>query len=433
MKDKENKIFFRGWLMVAACMFGVSAGPAAFILGSIGLFLNGFQQEFGWTRTEMGSAVSGLMIATALCLPLAGRLIDRFGVQRVLAPSVLLFALLLLSVPLVNHLWQFILIYILIGIFAVGTNSTGYMRLLASWFDRRRGLAICIAGSGTGLGFAYVPVITHYAVTAYGWRGGYVVLGLILLCINLPIVLFILKNTPADVNLQVDGRTDTSDAVAERQEAGDTLREAMTGRDFWYLALTFVSVAFVLYGIIPHLVPLLEDRGFETETAAWIASLFGIATFGGRILIGWLIDHFEARFVALVFFWLSAIGMGLLAIDLPFWAVLLSAVLLGGSLGAEVDMLAYLVSRYFGLRSFSQIFSVLFSMVMFSMSLGPVIFGAVYDATQSYTIVVAAGVPACIFAIFMLSLLGKRPVEHLSELRAKTTPTMDPETQKVKS
>ncbi len=423
MNETGNKVFFRGWLMVAVCLFGVSTGPAAIILGSIGFYLNGFEKEFGWSRTEVGSAISGLMIATALFLPLAGKLVDRFGVRRVLVPSVILFALLLLLVPLVEELWQFIFLYVSMGVLAVGTNSTAYMRLLANWFDRRRGLAICIAGSGTGLGFAYVPVITHYAVTAYGWRGGYVLLALILLCITLPMVLFILKDSPADVGLQVDGSSDEAqtDADAERQSAGDTLKQAMARRDFWYMALTFVSVAFVLYGIIPNLVPLLEGRGYDTETAAWIASLFGFATFGGRILIGWLVDHFEARSVALVFFSLSAVGMCLLAIDLPLWVVLLSAILLGGSLGAEVDMLAYLASRYFGLRCFAQIFSMLFAMVMFSMSLGPLVFGAVYDATQSYTTVVAAGVPACIFAIAMLSLLRPRSVEHLSDLRATTT------------
>ena len=423
MTKTGDKIFFRGWLMVAACLFGVSTGMATFILGAIGLFVNGFEQEFGWTRTEVSVAVSALMIATAICLPFGGRLVDRFGARRVLVPSIVIFALLLMSVTMVRELWQFILVYILMGVLAVGTNSTAYMRLLANWFDRRRGLAICIAGSGTGLGFAYVPLMTHYAVTAYGWRGGYVLLGLILLCITLPVVLFILKDHPADAGLQVDGRTDdlNPDAEAARNEAGYTLREALARREFWCMALMFVSIAFVLYGIIPHLVPLLEGRGYETETAAWIASLFGFATFGGRILIGWLVDHFEARWVALVFFSLSAVGMSLLAMDLPFWAILLSAILLGGSLGAEVDMLAYLASRYFGLRCFAQIFGALFAMVMFSMSLGPVIFGAVYDATQSYTMVVASGVPACAFAILMITLLGPRPVERVRDLRAVTT------------
>lgn len=416
--------FVRGWIMVAACLIGVSTGPAAFTLGSMGLFLDGFASEFGWNRTEASSALSLMMMVTAISMPFGGKLVDRFGIKRVLIPSVAIFGLLLLCMPLISQLWHLILIYVLIGSLAVGANSVGYMRLLACWFDRRRGLAIGIAGSGTGLGFAYVPVITQYAVAEWGWRGGYVTLGLIMLCVTLPLVAFVLRERPEDCGLYVDGDPaphSLDGDKAPREEEGYTLWQALARRDFWFMALTFVSVAFVLYGVIPHMVPMLQDRGIGTETAAWIASLFGLATFGGRILIGFLVDHFEARFVAFVFFFLSAIGMALLAADLPIWAVLLSAVLLGGSLGAEVDMLAYLTSRYFGLKCFSQIFATIFGMVMVSMGLGPVIFGAVYEATGSYAAVIGAGVPACLLSMVLVIMLAPRPIKHTSDLRAVTT------------
>lgn len=416
--------FYRGWLIVAACLIGVSTGPAAFTLASMGLFLDGFHSEFGWNRAEASSALSIMMIVTAAALPFGGKLVDLLGVRRVLAPSVAILGLLFVLASFVEQLWQLIAIYVLIGSLAVGSNSIGYMRLLASWFDRKRGLAIGIAGSGTGLGFAYVPVVTQYAVAAWGWRGGYVCLGLIILFVTLPLVLVVLRERPRDVGLEVDGDTEPTARPANagaKEDEGDSLWGAMRRRDFWCMVLTFVSVAFVLYGVIPHLVPLLQDRGLTTKTAAWIASLFGLATFGGRILIGWLIDRHEARFVALVFFLLSAVGLALLIADLPIWAVLLSAVLLGGSLGAEVDMLAYLTSRYFGLRCFTQIFGTIFAMVMVSMGLGPVVFGAVYDATGSYSIVIAAGIPACLFAMLTVSLLAPRPVQRTSDLRAATT------------
>jgi len=342
----------------------------------------------------------------------------------VLIPSVIIFALLLLSVPLIGRLWQLIAIYVLIGSLAVGSNSIAYMRLLASWFDKKRGLAIGIAGSGTGLGFAYVPIVTQYSVAEWGWRGGYTTLGLVILFVTLPLIAFVLKERPEDVGLLTDGAPmppASANAGPPAEETGDTLWEAMRRKDFWFMALTFISVAFVLYGAIPHLVPMLEDRGIDTEMAAWIASMFGIATFGGRILIGWLIDRFEARFVAFVFFFLSAIGMALLGADLPIWSVLVATVLLGGSLGAEVDMLAYLASRYFGLKCFSQIFATLFGLVMVSMGLGPITFGAVYEATGSYDSVILAGVPACLLAMVLVISLAPRPIRPTSDLRAVIT------------
>jgi predicted MFS family arabinose efflux permease len=138
-----------------------------------------------------------------------------------------------------------------------------------------------------------------------------------------------------------------------------------------------------------------------------VSWLFGLATFGGRILIGFLVDRFDARRIALIFFLLSALGIPLLSADLPIWAVFVAAFLLGGSLGAEVDMLAYLTSRYFGLRCFARIFGVLFGAVMLAMGAGPVIFGAIFDATGSYNLMLYAGAPLC--AAAALVTLALRP------------------------
>lgn len=399
---------FYGWLIVLVSLFGISTGPAAFGLASLGLMIGPLEQEFGWDRTQTSSAVSIMMICTALSLPLVGRLVDRIGVRRVLIPSLIIMGLCLLALTQVTALWQFTAIYVAMGTLAVGSNSVPYMRVLAAWFDRRRGLAIGIAGSGTGLGFAYVPVLTEYLVTGHGWRMGYVGLGLIMLCGTLPLIALLLKETPASMGLLPDGGGKAEPerpADAKPAVAGDTLRQAMGRRDFWSLVTIFVSLAFVLYGLIPHLVPMLTDRGMSTREAAQIASIFGLATFGGRLLIGFLIDRHDARLIALIFFSLSALGLGVLAMDLPAWAFLLAALLLGGSLGAEVDMLAYLTSRYFGLKSFAEIFGVLFGAVMMGMGLGPAIFGFVFDRTGSYNSMLALGVPICLVAIILVALL----------------------------
>ncbi|WP_051330630.1 MFS transporter [Niveispirillum irakense] len=400
---------FYGWVVVLVSLLGISTGPAAFGLASLGLMIGPLEQEFGWDRAQTSSAVSIMMICTALSLPFVGRLVDRFGVRRVLIPSIIIMGLCLLSLPLVTALWQFVAVYIVMGTLAVGSNSVPYMRVLASWFDRSRGLAIGIAGSGTGLGFAYVPVLTEWLVTSHGWRTGYVGLGLIMLCLTLPMILFLLRESPAAMGLTPDGLPPALDAagtpVTPAAQTGDTLREALTRRDFWSLVTIFVSLAFVLYGLIPHLVPMLTDRGLSTRDAAQIASIFGLATFGGRLLIGFLIDRHDARLIAFIFFSLSALGLGVLAMDLPTWAFLVAALLLGGSLGAEVDMLAYLTSRYFGLRSFAAIFGVLFGAVMMGMGLGPAIFGFVFDKTGSYNSMLALGVPICLMAIVLVTLL----------------------------
>lgn len=385
------------WPLVAVALFGISSGPAAFGLASVGIYLDHFQQLHGWTRTEISAAVSIMMVCTALSLPIVGHLIDRFGAKRVLIPSVIAMGLCLFAIPLVTAYWQFVAVYVGIGTLAAGSNAAAYLRVLATWFDRSRGLAIGIAGSGTGLGFAYVPIVTQYLIANYGWQAGYIGLGLIMLCITLPLITFALKEAPVEVKASL--------REAPASAVGKSLAEAASTRDFWILGAVFVTASVVLYGLIPHLAPLLTDRGFDPGTAAQFAAAFGLSAFGGRILIGYLLDKFDARRIALVFLSLSACSLPLLAFELPNWTLLAAGVLLGGSLGAEVDMLAYLASRYFGLRCFAQIYNVLFAAVMLGMAAGPVLFGLVFDATGSYGPVLLFGVPACAGAGLLTLLL----------------------------
>lgn len=387
------------WWVVAVSLFGISTGPAAFGLASIGVVAEPLGRETGWTRTEISAAVSAMMICTALFLPIAGRLIDRFGARRVLLPSLGLLALCMAGLSQVQTYWQFVACYVGMGSLAVGTNSTAYMRIIAGWFDHRRGLAIGIAGSGTGLGFAYVPVLTQALVEFDGWRVSFLGLAAVLVLVTLPLTALVLREAPAH-----EAEHDRDDAGGG--QGGATMAQALRKPDFWLLGGIFVVLAFVLYGLIPHLVPLLQDRGVDPASAAGIASLFGLAAFGGRLLIGFMVDRFDARRIALVFFILSGFGLALLAAPLPIWAFVAAALLLGGSLGAEVDMLAYLTSRYFGLRAFAQIFSTLFAAVMVAMGLGPLAFGAVFDATGSYGSILAIGAPTCLLAALLVLLLS---------------------------
>jgi MFS family permease len=399
-----ERTHMRAWVIVVISLFGISTGPAAFGLASMGVTAEPLAREFGWSRTEVSVAVSIMMLCTATCMPIAGKLIDAIGARRALVPSVVVLALCVAGLGFVQAYWQFIALYVAMGTIAVGTNSTAYMRVIATWFDHRRGLAIGIAGSGTGLGFAYVPVLAQALVEHGGWRMAYWGLGAVLLLGTLPLVLLAIREAPAHEALHdVPQARDTL--------GGDSMAEAMRKPDFWVLGGIFVVLAFVLYGLIPHLVPLLQDRGVEAGQAAGIASLFGIATFAGRLLIGFMVDKHDARRIAFLFFSLSALGLLLLALPLPLWAFLPAALLLGGSLGAEVDMLAYLTSRYFGLRCFAQIFSTIFAAVMVAMGLGPLAFGAVFDATGSYTAILAIGVPICLLAsglVLLLSPYGQR-------------------------
>jgi MFS family permease len=146
----------------------------------------------------------------------------------------------------------------------------------------------------------------------------------------------------------------------------------------------FCLLSFSLYGLLPHLVPMLTDQGMSTGDAALAASTLGITIIFARVVIGYLIDRFFAPRVALLFFLMSAAGIGLLAVAPAGWTAFLAAVLVGLSIGAEIDLLAYLTTRYFGLANFGAVYGVMFAALLVGTSAGPVSFGLGYELTGSY-------------------------------------------------
>jgi MFS family permease len=175
------------------------------------------------------------------------------------------------------------------------------------------------------------------------------------------------------------------------------------------LAAVFIVLSFVLNGMLAHLVPMLVDRGMDTKIAAAVAATEGITVFFSRIVIGYLIDHIFAPFVAVIFFSLSAVGMGLFAAGAVDTMAFVGAVCVGLSLGAEIDLLAYLTGRYFGLKSFGTAYGFLFSAVLAGSAIGPLAFGIGFDTTGSYVSILTICVAMNILAVILTAFLGRYP------------------------
>jgi MFS family permease len=402
--------FFYGWWIVAVCMLCISTGPGPFAFASFGLFVLPLTQEFGWNRAEISFSLTVMIAMTAFSLPFIGRYVDRLGSRKILLVSMFALALCLAAIPaFVSQLWHFTLIFFLIGTLAAGTNSVPYMPVLSAWFFRRRGLAIGLAIAGIGLGYAYVPLLLQFMIDNYGWRSGYYALSAIVLLVAMPLVFFFLRESPAELGLKPDGIDDGVTPKATRKDIGLTIKETIRRREFWVLCFIFIVLSFLLNGMLAHLVPMLSDRGMSPGAAASVAAVEGITVFFSRIFIGYLIDKIFAPYVAMFFFSLSALGMAMFAFGAVDGYAFLAAILIGLSLGAEIDLLAYLATRYFGLRSFGSIYGLLFAAILAGTATGPYAFGLAFEATGSYVSIVGFCVGVNVVAVLLTALLGKYP------------------------
>lgn len=408
IETRKGGIFY-GWWIVIVAMIGVSTSPQPFVLGSLGLFMKPFEEEFGWSRSMTSAGITVFTVATAICFPLIGRLIDRYGAKKILLPSMFFLALSLASIPLfVTEIWQFLIVFLLIGTLAAGSNTVSYMPVITAWFDKRRGLAIGLAISGIGMGFFYVPVLVQWLIDRFDWRAGYFGLSAVILLVAMPAIALFLKETPAAMGLAVDGDSRPEPSAAH-VKAGLETREALRQVSFWLMMVTFIIVSFALNGMLTHLVPLLTDRGASPGFAATVASALGISVVIGRIGVGLLVDHFFAPRVAVITFGLSALGLLVLSAGASGAGAMFAAACIGLSLGAEIDLMAYLASRYFGLRAFASIYGILLSGILLGAGSAPVSFALWFDWTGSYAGVLVIGVVLSVMSMILMALLKPYP------------------------
>ena len=163
-----------------------------------------------------------------------------------------------------------------------------------------------------------------------------------------------------------------------------TRRGAVRTKEFWMLMTIFFIVALTLHGLQIHLAPLLRDNGLSAGAAAGAAGLTGAVTFVSRIGVGYLLDKFFAPRVGFVVFLCPLIAMALVGHANTLGMALASATLLGVGSGAESDLMAYLVSRYFGIKCFAEIYGFIYGALMVGTAIGPYLWGLTFDQSHSY-------------------------------------------------
>jgi len=385
------------WWVVVASVFGLLVGNGPIMQFTFGIFLLPLTREFGWGRSTTSMALVIGLVMTGLCVPFAGRLIDRYGIRRVTLPSITLFSLCLAALAVLPVTpAMFIGLYALMGVAAAGQTPLPYAKAISSWFDDRRGLALGIAMSGVGLGAALIPQFAQHLVAVSGWKGAYLGLAAIVLLLGFPAVALGVRESGASMS------HDQKAALP-----GLTAREAFRTDIFWKLTIAFFAVALATNGAIAHVVPLLVDHGITPRIAASAMAFAGIALTVGRFIAGYLLDRIYAPYVAAIFVAMPLAGVGLLLGSSTPQSASVAIVLVGMGVGAEVDLIAFLLSRYIGMRSFGEIYGYMFAVFMLGSGIGPYLMGLAFDKTGSYSIALVGLCAVLAVACVLLLRLGR--------------------------
>jgi MFS family permease len=409
MTSRRQSNFFYGWWVVLAVAVGLFMGYVPIIGFTFSIFFVPIAEEMKWSRAEISLAFSISLLVLSVCLPVAGRLVDRVGPRRVILTSVVIFSLGLMSFYYLSpNLWHYYLIYVVIGMVGSGVSPVPYYNVISHWFDRKRGLALGLSMIGVGLSELLTPSFAQALIGTIGWRAAYIVLGIVVAAVTFPVVALFLKERPQQLGLLPDGATEISER-AERETGpaqGLTANQAWRTGVFWLMSVGLFLVSMSLTGCLVHLVPMLKDRGMSAANAALAISILGGANLMGRVLTGYLLDRVFASSVAFFFFCGAAVGIFMLLIGATGALAFIATFLIGLGMGAEGDIMAYIVGRYFGLLAFGEIYGYVLAIYTLGAMLGPVVMGLSFDMNGDYKMALTGFVAVTLLGAALMTQLG---------------------------
>lgn len=399
-----------GWQVVAASALGIGLGLSPLPFYTIGVFVAPLSADLGWSVGQILSGLAVLTVGALIMSPVIGLLTDRFGVRKVVLTSIVAFACTMMAFSLNNgSLLYYRFLWLMLAVTGAGTLPITWTRAVNGWFHERRGLALGMSLVGTGLFGAFSKLFAAALIEQVGWRMAYVGIGLLPLLIAFPVAYFMLHEAS-------DPRVKDKVAVAEKEIGFDTgrvlggmsLRNALRDWRFWLLAYAFVPISFAVGGPIPNLETMMGQKGFDAGDAVVLASLIGYSVVVGRLVGGYLLDHFWAPGVAAIILSIPAGAVFLLAQpDLSFVMAAVAICVLGMAAGVEYDLMAYIVSRYFGMANYASIYGFLYGFFALGAGLAPPIFGWAFDTTGNYDTILKVAAVLFVIGAVPLLLLGK--------------------------
>lgn len=394
--------FRHSWRILLLSVAGVAISINAALLYGFGTLVVPLGDAFGWGKSELQACITFLFGGAVVSLQLVGWFNLRFGMRRVTVVSLLLLSVGYLATTQVSSsIWSMYLAFALLPIVGMGALAVTWTQLISLWYDRNRGLALAIGLSGTGVTAATVPRLMTWGIEQWDWRAAFVILALLNLLVLLPLILLWFKLPKA-------AGTTRQDAL--EQLPGMSFREGMGSLKFWTCNLALGLVISSIVGMVTSTVPMLQAKGLSAADAATIFSGFGISLILGRMVIGYLLDRLWPPVVSACSLLLPAVGcLVYLSGTTEFMPLMLAAVLVGFGAGAEFDIAAFLIARYFGLREYGRLFGVHQGLNTVASALAPLLFAFLLARTGSYTAMLVYSAACCVVGPLLLLTLGRVP------------------------
>lgn len=412
MPARVKKRIYYGWVIVAiflviqALLIGVNA--------AFTVFFKHIEAEFALSRTATSAISSVAWVLIPLTAFAGGWALDRYGPRKVLLVMGSFAGLSLVLTSQATEAWHLFFTYSVLLSMGFGAIYAVAISVVSRWFDKRRGLAVGIAGAGEGVGQVAMVPLSTFLIAAFDWKIAYLILGILIWVLVLPLSQ-LLKRDPSEIGLLPDGgipekiaSSDTSgkDEVAVPKTSVMTI---VKSRSFWIVVGIWLFFSFCMLMIVTHMVPHMTDLGISDGNAALVVGIFGGVRALGMISLGNVADRFGRKKVAVISTLIQVGAMVWLVFTQDLWGFIVFAVLYGLANGGLFSGITPIFGDTFGLDRLGTVLGLLELGWGAGAAIGPLVGGAFFDSSGSYTMAFILGAIAMVLVAGLVAVLKPVP------------------------
>ena len=360
------------------------------IVGSLhSLFLVPVTEGLGMERSAFSLMFTIAGFAGVASLPVVTKLLQKYPAKYIISVFILMTGGGFAMFSQATELWHFFAIAVVMGAGNSGCTLMVASLLINNWFEDRKGLALGIGLTGSGVGAALLSPVVTWLITSYGWRTAYLTCGLVILAVCIPLTLLLASINPAEKNAHPyrDGSAKENSKPVSSEPQGPKLSDIRTKWFFFAFLFGMAGWSFAIGGIHSHFPAYLSDVGHSAQFVAMVYSVEAVSLVVGKIAAGMIFDAKGSK--AGLFFMGGTFALGLVLLLLAQQPAL--AVLFAISYGCGISFssvgIPSLIGGFFGQRSYADILGVVNMAYILGASFGPFVSGLAFDALGSYRLI----------------------------------------------
>ena len=357
-----------------------------FIFYCFPLMFNALERDLGASQSQLSGALSIWFVSSAIASIFLGRLLDKFSIKKIMMIGGVIFSLGLFSISFVQSSFSLLLIYgTLLAVGGPALGNLSVTKLVANWFEKNAGMALGIAAIGISFSGVVLPLLVDPLIDLIGWRSVYIVFGLIVIFLLIPLVRYLVIDTPEEVGQFKDNLIEKpSEEFQDLMEIKDFFKHNI----FWIISLAFAFQFLAMGGVLLHLPLHSESQGFletwtvlglpikQTVLAYSIAALGGVV---GKVFFGYLMDRLSANIPVMIMMAMQSIGIfGLTLID-NYLLFTLFCFIFGLGFGGAMVLMSASFLKAFGSQNLGSVRGISALIIVPVQPVGMILVGTAFD------------------------------------------------------